>query len=166
MRLQLPSFSTAVYRTKTSSRNAAILASSLMEDIGQVTTDKIENVIDPSKVRREKRKLSTSLLNQTDANIKDKEIKGLYFDGRQDQTLILEKKNDTFKRVVKKEEHIVIVEEPGSQYLGHVTPKSGKGDSIQKAIIQFCNEKEIELSNLEVIGCDGTNVNTGKKMEL
>lgn len=163
MRLQLPAFCTAVYRTKTSTRHAALLASSLLEDVGMVTSENTENVIDASKIQRQKNVLATTILADTDAALKEKKLRALYFDGRQDRTLTLEKKKKSVSRVVKKEEHVVLVEEPGSEYLGHVTPESGSGDCIQKAMLNYCREKDIDLTNLSVIGGDGTPINSGLK---
>ena len=61
----------------------------------------------------------------------------------------------------KNEEHIVIIEEPGSKYITHITPASGTAVNITKAIFKFMQEDEIDTSNIKVVGCDGTNVNTG-----
>lgn len=47
--------------------------------------------------------------------------------------------------------------------MGHVTPDSGTSENIASSIISFIQQNEIDLSKLIAIGCDGTNVNTGKK---
>ena len=72
MRLQLPAFCTAVYRTKTSTRHAALLASPLLEDVGMVTSENTENVINASKIQRQKNVLGTTILADTDAALKEK----------------------------------------------------------------------------------------------
>ena len=51
---------------------------------------------------------------------------GLYFDGRKDKTL---QKSGFYSN----EEHISIISEPESQYIDHVTPKSGKSEAIVEA---------------------------------
>jgi hypothetical protein len=61
------------------------------------------------------------------------------------------------------EEHIVLLSEPGSVYMGHVTPNSGCSADITQSITNYITQKGIALSKLVAIGCDGTNVNTGKK---
>lgn len=38
------------------------------------------------------------------------------------------------KNVVKKKEHIVLVQEPGSKYMGHTTPKSGNSTNIANSL--------------------------------
>jgi len=56
-----------------------------------------------------------------------------------------------------------LVQEPGSSYLGHVTPATGSALSIQNSIMNFIEENNINVENLMAIGYDGTAVNTGKK---
>lgn len=56
---------------------------------------------------------------------------------------------------------VVLLEEPGSEYLGHVDPISGTSLGICKSIIEFCSKNAIDLEFVQAIGCDGTNVNTG-----
>lgn len=58
-----------------------------------------------------------------------------------------------------KEEHIVLVQEPGSKYLGHITPESGKAEGITTALIEHFSEDVWD--KISSIGSDGTNVNTG-----
>lgn len=63
------------------------------------------------------------------------------------------------KNVHTKEEHIVLIQEPGSKYLGHITPVSGKAVNILDAINNEISEEV--WSKISAIGSDGTNVNTG-----
>lgn len=67
-------------------------------------------------------------------------------------------------RIHRIEEHIAIIREPSSSYFGHLalTPPV-KAVDIANGIISFLEEKECDLTKLKVIGCDGTNVNTGWK---
>lgn len=44
-------------------------------------------------------------------------------------------------RKLKKEEHISLVEEPGEQYMGHLTPKSETGSEIDKRISCYMEVK-------------------------
>jgi hypothetical protein len=85
----------------------------------------------------------------------------LYFDGRKDQTIINTRKGSRWYRSKIVEEHLSIIEEPGSKYIGHTTPASGSADDIKQSIITFLNNRFMNLDNLTSIGCDGTNVNTG-----
>lgn len=54
------------------------------------------------------------------------------------------------------------MQEPGSCYIGHVTPASGTAIDISKCILNFLDEHEARQF-LVAVGCDGTNVNTGHK---
>ncbi|KAE8741305.1 hypothetical protein FOCC_FOCC013159 [Frankliniella occidentalis] len=90
----------------------------------------------------------------------NKNIRGLYFDGKTDSTITHDKSGATYHTATISEEHISLVEEPGGQYLGHLS--SGKSaHASSKAILEYCNQNKISLDELEVIGCDGTATNTG-----
>ncbi len=67
----------------------------------------------------------------------DFKIKSVYFDGRKDKTLFIEKKNNKWHRRKKNEEHFILLYEPGSQYLGLLTPRSGQGEEIAASMIDF-----------------------------
>ena len=62
-----------------------------------------------------------------------------------------------------KEEHISIIQEPGSHYLGHLTTQLGTARNISSSIMDFLQVNDIDYSQLIAIGCDGTAVNTGPK---
>ncbi len=53
------------------------------------------------------------------------------FDGRKDNTLV----SGPVVRKIIKVEHVVIVEQPGNKYRAHVTPASGKSESVATAIL-------------------------------
>ena len=81
----LPRFTETCDRYGVSVRAAAMLGTSLQEDIEIVTKDNREEVIDPSKVFREKQ---TTRMNQTfDIPLTET----IYFDGKRDTTLKIEK---------------------------------------------------------------------------
>ena len=61
------------------------------------------------------------------------------------------------------EEHISIIEEPGSKYSGHITVTTGSAKAIVTGLYDFLCEHRIEKEKLLAIGCDGTAVNTGAK---
>ena len=50
--------------------------------------------------------------------------------------------------------------EPGSLYVSHVVPNDGTSNAITQAILDNLDEKNVNLAEIKVIGCDGTNVNT------
>jgi len=53
------------------------------------------------------------------------DVQGSFFDGHKDKTLIYKDLNGKKHRRLIVEEHISLVQEPGSKYLGHVTPERG-----------------------------------------
>lgn len=67
----------------------------------------------------------------------------------------------SIRRTMVTEEHISIINEPGSSYLGHVSPLSGSAQDIKNAICAILTEKNIDKTKILAIGCDGTVVNTG-----
>ena len=90
------------------------------------------------------------------------QISALYFDGRKDQTLIMcEKDRKKYKRRIL-EEHISLIKEPESKFLGYITSASGTAKSIELEIFNFFVNEDISMDYLIAIGCDGTNVNVGK----
>ena len=51
--------------------------------------------------------------------------------------LFKKKKRSKFYKKVILEEHVSLIEEPYSKFLGHVTPKSGSGKDIADSILHF-----------------------------
>ncbi|CAH1996010.1 unnamed protein product [Acanthoscelides obtectus] len=158
-RIKLPSVALACDRTGVSDKAAAILVSAALKDMGIVTTVDSSKIVDRSKIRRERAKVRVDLKRKDERR---KEVYGIYFDGRKDQTLVQTSKEGISSKKTKIEEHIVLVSEPGSKYIGHFTPESGNSLSIKRGILDFL-EPNFDVSNLLVIGCDGTAVNTGSK---
>lgn len=72
-----------------------------------------------------------------------------------------EKKSDRFYKRTIVEEHISLIEEPNSVYIGHVTPTTSTAKSIGKAIINFFARNNLYM--YRAIGCDGTVINTDHK---
>jgi len=91
------------------------------------------------------------------------DVQGIYFDSRKDKTLIYEDLDGKKHRKLIVKEHISLVQEPGSKYLGPVTPERGTPLSIKESIITFIEDSDIDVENILAIGCDGTVVNTGNK---
>ncbi|CAD6208877.1 GSCOCG00010699001-RA-CDS, partial [Cotesia congregata] len=101
---------------------------------------------------------------QTTFGAKNIGLKGIYFDGRKDYTSIQLKKGFKYFRQTIKEEHISLVSEPESEYIGHTTPTSGQANDIANGIYDFLLEKYPQSTkDINVNGCDGTAVNTGWK---
>ena len=86
-----------------------------------------DQIIDRFKINRA-RKLLWNFFFENMKNIDNSQIYSLYFDGRIDNTLS-ERGN------IIKEEHITLLKEPGSIYLGHAVTDASDADEIFKAII-------------------------------
>ncbi|GBN16071.1 hypothetical protein AVEN_80406-1 [Araneus ventricosus] len=86
----------------------------------------------------------------------DDPIKSLYFDGRKDETKTL--------TGIFREEHISLVAEPNSQYVGHVTSSSASAHE-ETTVIFECITSQLKggFDEVDVLGCDGTNTNNGWK---
>ena len=80
------------------------------------------------------------------------------FEGRIDKTL--KKKGYKSLKNLVSEEHICMLREPGSSYVGYVSPKTGSSKHISEEILELLTS-DSNSSYLRAIGCDGTNVNTG-----
>ena len=61
------------------------------------------------------------------------------------------------------EEHILLVQEPGSDYLGHVTYSSGIACNTKQNVTDCVQVNGTNIQNLTVVGCDGTAINTEYK---
>ncbi|GBN56207.1 hypothetical protein AVEN_262263-1, partial [Araneus ventricosus] len=105
-----------------SDRAVAAIASSVLHDVGLITSNKSDLVVDENKLRGEKDQVRKNLKLQALSEAQALPLKGLYFDGRKDSTLI-EERVDTKRYTRKaKEEHLSLIEEPGSRYITHLSP--------------------------------------------
>ncbi|GBO29750.1 hypothetical protein AVEN_73166-1 [Araneus ventricosus] len=113
-------------------RAGAAIVSAALQDVGITSESNILNVVDRNKIRCGRTKARTTLLSQV---IKDSDHEqfGLYLDGRKDRTLPME---DNRRKVII-EEHISLVKEPGSEYIGHVSVNFGKAQIIGNNIYSF-----------------------------
>ncbi|GBM31902.1 hypothetical protein AVEN_183300-1 [Araneus ventricosus] len=97
-------------------RAGAAVVSAALQDVGIISESNVLNVVDRSKIRSGRTKARATLLSQVIKDY-DHDQFGLYFDGRNDRTLSME---DNRRKVII-EEHISLVKEPGSEYIGHVS---------------------------------------------
>ena len=88
---------------------------------------------------------------------------GVFFDGRKDRTIVQVKKGDKYYRQTITQEHVTIIRQPESNYIGHISPESGTAKSITASLVEFFEKNKIDTEFIEAIGCDGTVVNTGNK---
>ena len=115
------------------------------------------NVIDKNKVTREKQNSRKQYMDSNENAI----VISLHFDGRKDRTLLMEESGTKRIRREVIAEHVTVLAEPGSIYLGHFAPSSGTTKNIANSLIEFCKEKQIDINKIQSIGCDGTTTNVG-----
>src|SRR6218665_2389776 len=132
------------------------VASAVLVGVGIINEQDSWVVIDPSKIRRERQKSRKSVQSNAIETVEK-----LCFDGRKDKTRNQIIKGDQFHPVTETEEHIVLIREPNSDYLGHFKTSSGTILHLTRNILDFVDQKKIDTSTLVAIGCDGTIVNTG-----
>ena len=122
-------------------------------DIGRVSNEKRHLLVDPKKVWRERCRTRQDTAAARDQQHRGAEIKALYFDGRHDQTST-GRGGDT-----PAEEHVAVVAEPGSEYVTHFTPVSGKAiDQVNELLSVATGYGD----SVRALGCDGAAVNTGR----
>lgn len=150
----LKNLSTICDRYGISDRAAAAVASAVLQD-AEINNE----VIDKSKLRRARQKLRKETLAQTQFDT----IPALYFDGRKDKTMKIVMKGGKKYRLTSVEEHISIIKEPGSVYVGYAVPSHGTAKGLELAIFQtVTGQLKMSLEDTLAIGCDGTVTNTGK----
>lgn len=133
---------------------AAIVSAGFL-DAGIVTKDNRILVVDRSKIRRARVALRTSSVESLQAE----ELHAFFFDGRKDLSL-----KNQFGRVRKVvQDHISMVREPRSLFLSHVTVDEGGARCLADTIWNRLLDKNIDTTTIKAIGCDGTNVNVGRK---
>lgn len=158
--VKLRNTAVACDRFRVKNRSATGLATALLKDIGLVTPNDSRFAINKNKIWRSRVNTRQKL-----SDIKVDAINALYFDGRKDKTLVQRKSNEIIHHKSIVEEHITLLQEPGSQYIGHTTPKSGKSIHLAESICEFfrSNSGTIAQTTFNAVGCDGTNANVGHK---
>src|SRR6218665_4007295 len=129
MRLPLPTVARECDRHGVSDRYAVSIISAVLQDVGIINEHDSSIVVDKNNVRRERVKARRQLSSKFDGT-----LRGLYFDDRNDRTLTQVKTGRKYYRQAISEEHIVIVQEPNSMYVGHITPMGGDSKSIKQDI--------------------------------
>ena len=110
-----------------------------------------ERSVNKNKRRREKN--NRTELQSEDRN-EHEQLQGLYFDGRKDETLMINKLHlKVFHRTEK--ERYSLIQELGSVYIGHVSPLQYLLVILLNSIFLICLHWNSPYE-LDVIGCDGT----------
>ena len=137
-------------RYQLSDRAGAAIATSTLQHMGIVTNEDKSLVIDPSKLRRERQRCRKEICQEV-SNFKY--VSGLYFDGRKDATQVMLKgPNGKMYRSTQLEEHYVLIGEPGTYYLTHLSPTDGKGRTLaQKYLTSYQTQCCTKNSTLSVL---------------
>lgn len=131
----------------------AAIASATLVDFGLVSENDTQNLIDKNKIRRARKKLRLERVE----SMKGKDIAAFFFDGRKDASAQYSD-NRLGTSVV---EHISMIANPGSFFVGHVASTSGSAKDIFEAITNSLTGSCHSIQNMKAIGCDGAPTNTG-----
>src|ERR1043165_4388376 len=143
-----------------SNRAAAAICTATLVDYGIISLEDQINIVDPHKVWRARLQLRRAI-RATPIN-NEEEIMAIFFDGRKDMTLMREKRGDKWYSTKKNEEHYVMIGEPGTIYLCHLTLEQGTGSAISDSIHNAIEERGI-TDKIMAVGDDSTAVNTGHR---
>ena len=106
----------------------------------------------PAKLWRARNKERLETARQNANDIYQSGLTSLYFDGRKDRTC------STSTTAHASEEHVVVIAEPGSRYVTHFSPESGRAYDLLSELHSLALHFD---GDIRVLGCDGTAVNTG-----
>ena len=81
-------------RCELSTREASIIATAVLIDVGLVSSSKTTLIVDKSKIEREIKKIGAELESRQHEHLKHNKTECLFFDGREDKSLSVEKDND------------------------------------------------------------------------
>lgn len=161
VRRNLPNFAMECDRYNAHDRPAAAMASALLKDFGITDENGIEIVIDKNKVKRERFLLQQELMRR---NRIGTTLKAFAFDSKKDKTLTQVRTEDgkLHPRQVT-ETHITVLRQPSSVFLGYaVAMETSSAPEISEILLHFFREKQIDLSDLIAVCCDGEVKNTGR----
>ena len=127
----LPTLSRECDGYNVSNTVGAAIATAVLVDCELVTDDDKGSAIDRSKLWRERERYRKTLSEPTGEKC---EPTALYFDGRKDATMCLPSLNCKCQII---KEHVCLLEESGSVYLGHIAPSGGSSGNIFKAMCEF-----------------------------
>ena len=136
-RMNCPLFVAACDRFGIGNRSASVSATSILKDISEYVPQVKSLIFDKSKIYRERTETRETLQNEELAPAW--KMKAIYFDGRKDQTKVVEEADDGILwQMSTIEDQITLIQKPGGSYLGHVSPLSSDAESFLNAILDFC----------------------------
>lgn len=151
--LELDEVAIIADRYNVSNVAAAAISTAALAAAGLINENNTNLVCDRKKIMRSRVKQREKQLN----NLSFDGIRGLYFDGRIDETMTYQ----NGRKQMSKEDHIAFAQQPGSFFIGHKTVQKGSASMILNAIQDLLAEKSIDPNQIDAMGCDGTVTNTG-----
>jgi hypothetical protein len=143
-------------RYNSSDRETAALATAILIDKKIITGSDIRCTVTRSMVRHARAKYRKSV-----KILSDDPIRGVYFDGRKDDTNTKDVDESGTMRYSKiKEEHYCLTSEPSGTYMTHFAPADGKAQTICDNVYTAMSDMGASDS-VEVIGSDSTNTMSG-----
>ena len=135
------------------------MATALLIDVGLVTEDNQDLIIDSSKVARIQKLVGDKLKKDTAEKIKDNPPLCIGFDGKKDTVNFYNIIDDVRHADSCIEEHIVVTQEPICRMLdffSHEGKATKLGDKLYEILEQYgCTDKLVGIK------CDSCNTNTG-----
>lgn len=163
-RIKLTNVAAILNSSDVSYRVGASICNAFLKDMG-ITSE--EDIIDPSKVFRAKKEVRETAtfyhLNALRSFIESQQAIGLFFDGKIDKTFntIVNEETERSHPRFNKENHYVMLFEPGNNFYTHITPNGKQAVDLAKCIYDKMELDFINKDKIEFIGCDGTIFNTG-----
>jgi len=154
----IPTIALEADRYGVSNRATAAISTATLVDYGIINPEDSNNIIDPNKVWRARQQLRKDLR----ANANEEDVTALFFDGRKDKTLVKEYIEGKWYGDKQTEDHYVLIGEPGTSYLSHITLERGTAACIADGLHRAIEEMGI-TDNIKAVGADSTPVNTGHR---
>ena len=141
--MKFPTVARECDRYGVSNAAGAAIATAALTDYGIINQNDSTSVIHRAKLKRQRQQLRTTLSEEAKSSFAVSGPVSLFFDGRKDHTICMTSVNSKGSIT---EEHITLIEEPQSVFLGHVTPLSGSSASIKTAIVDYFKDNDISMN--------------------
>lgn len=152
--ISLLNFCAVLDQANISSRYGALLATALLRDLNMPNIIRKRHKIDNERYNSRKVSVNSNKCIEV--------LEGISFDGKREKCLEQIEVNGKLRNINTIKEHITVVKEPNSIFIGYFSPNNGKGTTLANGIIDFLNEQTISINQLVAVNCDGTRTNTGK----
>lgn len=149
-------------RYNTSFRATAAIINATLEGVGLITDQEKGLVVSKQLFEKRSKKLGSIISKSWITKYRQNDLNCFFFDGVSGYNNMPITRNN--KIVADKStlyDNIVIVQEPGSRYIGFTPTPTSDAETIFQKIIEFFNKNKISLNNLFAIGCDGAATNVG-----